>query len=264
MKNYRAIGLTVSALALVASGAWAQDTSAEEGLRLDDVVVTAQKRTENIQDVPLSVATLDGQAFANLQAGGGDILQLAARIPSVYAESSNGRLAPRFYIRGLGNVDFDLAASQPVSIIIDDVVQENVLLKSSPIFDSEQVEVLRGPQGTLFGRNTPAGIIKFDSRRPTQEFSGNASISAGSFGSVNAEAGIGGPIAKDLLAFRASGLYRQREDFIDNAFNGPGDDLGNFEEFAGRLQLLFTPVEQLDVLLNVHGRTIDGLSLIHI
>lgn len=262
MKSFRTIGLTVSVIALVCSGAIAQDNTSEDGLRLDDVVVTAQKRTQNIQDVPISVDTLDGETFANLQAGGGDVLQIAARVPNVYAESSNGRLAPRFYIRGLGNVDFDLAASQPVSIIIDDVVQENVLLKSNPIFDSEQVEVLRGPQGTLFGRNTPAGIIKFDSRAPTQEFSGNASVSAGSFGSVHAEAGFGGPIFQDVLAFRASGLYRQREDFIDNAFNGPGDDLGNFDEFAGRLQLLYTPVEQLDILLNVHGRTIDGTSAV--
>ncbi|MEO9970335.1 MAG: TonB-dependent receptor [Hyphomonadaceae bacterium] len=264
MMGNRFLVLAVSSIALIASGAVAQSSgdAADGGLKLDEVVVTAQKRVENLQDVPISVDTLDGERFADFQAGGGDILQLAARVPGVYAESSNGRLAPRFYIRGLGNVDFDLAASQPVSIIIDDVVQENVLLKSNPIFDSEQVEVLRGPQGTLFGRNTPAGIIKFDSRRPTQEFSGNATISAGSFGTVHAEGGVGGPIVQDLLAFRASGLYRQRNDFIDNAFNGDGDDLGNFDEFAGRLQLLITPTEQLDVLLNIHGRTLDATSAI--
>ena len=79
---------------------------------------------------------------------------------------SNGRVAPRFYIRGLGNTDFDLAASQPVSIVMDEVVMENVVLKSFPLFDVEQVEVIRGPQGTLFGRNTTAGIVKFDSVKP--------------------------------------------------------------------------------------------------
>ena len=103
-----------------------------------------------------------------------DIQVLAARVPSLYAESSNGRLAPRFYIRGLGNSDFDLAASQPVSIIVDEVVLENVILKSFPLFDLARVEVLRGPQGTLFGRNTPAGIVKFDTRKPSQEFGGDA------------------------------------------------------------------------------------------
>ena len=164
-----------SMVAISISSAAAQDTGG-----LDVITVTAQKRVENQQEVPISVSTVDGENFAAFQSGGDDILSIAARVPGVYAESSNGRLAPRFYIRGLGNVDFDLAASQPVSIIIDDVVQENVLLKSNPIYDMEQVEVLRGPQGTLFGRNTPAGIIKFASKRPTQEFTGDGRISYGS------------------------------------------------------------------------------------
>jgi outer membrane receptor protein involved in Fe transport len=237
--------------------------SAPAFAQLDEVITTAQKRTENVQNVPISVDTLDGDDFAALQIGGEDILALAARIPGVYAESSNGRLAPRFYIRGLGNVDFDLAASQPVSIIIDDVVQENVLLKSSPIFDSERVEVLRGPQGTLFGRNTPAGIIKFDSRRPTQEVTGNAKFSYGSFNTIHAEGGVGGALVDDKVSARASVLFRRRSDYIDNAqLNTPGDDLGQFEEFAGRLQLLFTPSETVDVLLNAHGRTYDGTAAI--
>ena len=90
-------------------------------------------------------------------------------MPGLFVESSNGRVAPRFYIRGLGNTDFDLAASQPVSVVMDDVVMENVTLKSFPIFDVERIEVLRGPQGTLFGRNTPAGIVKIDTVRPTNE-----------------------------------------------------------------------------------------------
>ncbi|WP_273786852.1 Plug domain-containing protein, partial [Brucella intermedia] len=73
-------------------------------------------------------------------------------------ESSFGRTFPRFYIRGLGNTDFDINAAQPVSVVYDDVALENSLLKSFPVFDLENVEVLRGPQGTLFGRNTPAGV----------------------------------------------------------------------------------------------------------
>lgn len=231
--------------------------------QLDEVITTAQKRPENAQDVPISVATVKGDQFAALQAGGEDILAIAARVPGVYAESSNGRLAPRFYIRGLGNVDFDLAASQPVSIIIDDVVQENVLFKSNPIFDSEQVEVFRGPQGTLFGRNTPAGIIKFDSRRPTQEFTGNAKVSYGSFNTVHAEGGIGGALVEDKVAARLSGLFRHRSDYINNdQLATSDDDLGEFEEFAGRLQLLFTPSENTDILLNAHGRTLTGTAAI--
>ncbi len=117
---------------------------------LEEVIVTATRRQESIQDVPLSIATLSGENLQSMFTGGEDVLALAGRVPGLYAESSNGRSAPRFYLRGLGNIDFDLAASQPVSVIMDDVVMENVVLKSFPIFDMEQVEVIRGPQGTLF------------------------------------------------------------------------------------------------------------------
>jgi len=217
------LGLSVALTALMTLPALAQDAT------LDEIIVTAQKREQNLQDVPISVATLDGEQFEAIQLGGEDILAIAARVPGVYAESSNGRLAPRFYIRGLGNVDFDLAASQPVSIIIDDVVQENVLLKSSPIFDLEQVEVLRGPQGTLFGRNTPAGIIKFASRKPIQEFSANGTVSYGTDDTYHIEGGIGGGIIDDKVAVRLSVLQRGRSDNVDNALlNTAGDDLRCF------------------------------------
>ena len=115
----------------------------EEFLALDDVFVTAQRRDEKLQDVPISITAIQGERLAAIFEGGDDIRALATRVPSLYAESSNGRLGPRFYIRGLGNTDFDLAASQPVSIIVDEVVQENVILKSFPLFDIERLEVLR-------------------------------------------------------------------------------------------------------------------------
>ena len=99
-----------------------------------------------------------------------DIRFLNAKIPSLTVESSFGRSFPRFYVRGLGNSDFDLNSSQPVSLVVDEIVQESPILKGFPVFDTGRVEVLRGPQGTLFGRNTPAGLVKIDSARPTQDF----------------------------------------------------------------------------------------------
>lgn len=242
----------------------AQDTEADLAARdgLDTIIVSAQKREENQQEVPISVETLSAARFSAIQAAGEDILALAARVPSLYAESSNGRLAPRFYMRGLGNVDFDVAASQPVSIVIDDVVQENVVLKSAPLFDIEQVEVLRGPQGTLFGRNTPAGVVRFATRKPTDEFDAIGEVAYGTFNTVTAQAGVGGPLVKDVLSVRLSGLYQRRDDWIDNGFTGEDDALGGFEELAGRVQLLYTPTDALSVLLNVHGRDYEGTSAV--
>ncbi len=172
------------AMALQLPSAWAQETP---NATLGEVIVTAQRRSENIQDVPVAVSTLSGEGLDVARSGGDDIRFLSARLPSLNIESSFGRAFPRFYIRGLGNTDFDLNASQPVSLVYDDVVQENPILKGFPVFDLEMVEMFRGPQGTLFGRNTPAGVIKFNSVRPSQESSGYVQASYGSQNSISVE-----------------------------------------------------------------------------
>ena len=255
------LALSCGVAALTAALAFSAPVLADE-LTVGEVVVTAQKRSENLQDVPLSVAALDGERLQSIFAGGDDILSLSARVPALYAESSNGRVAPRFYIRGLGNADFDLAASQPVSVIMDDVVMENVVLKSTPLFDLDRVEVLRGPQGTLFGRNTTAGIVKFDTIRPSQTLSARGTASYGSYGTLSFDGGVGAPIVQDLLAARLSVLVQRRDDWIDNAFTNKNNALGGYEETAVRLQLLFTPTEDFSALLGVHNRSLDGTSAV--
>ena len=144
-------GLSLFTLFLVAgSPAYAQTV-------LEEIVVTAQKREQNIQDVPISISKLSGQRLTSKFLGGEDILALASTVPGLHVESSNGRLSPRFYMRGLGNADFTAAASQPVSIVFDEVPMEKASLKSFPIFDLDDIEVIRGPQGTLFGRKHHGG-----------------------------------------------------------------------------------------------------------
>jgi iron complex outermembrane receptor protein len=250
-------GLTALVASLAAgSAAMAQDT------QVGEVVVTAQKRSENLQDVPVSVAAIAGERLQSAFASGEDILTLSGKAPGLYAESSNGRAAPRFYIRGLGNADFDLAASQPVSIIQDDVVLENVVLKSSPIFDLDHVEVLRGPQGTLFGRNTTAGIVKFDTVKPSEEVKGRATATYGTFNTFTFDGGAGGAIVPGKVAARASVLYQHRDDWINNTFTKQDNALGGFSEKAARLQVLFTPTDKLSALINVHGRDLDGTAAV--
>lgn len=253
----KACGSAVAMMTVLASG---QGAAAQEFEGLETIFVTAQRRAENLQEVPITVNTLSGQAMRNIFVAGEDIRALSARIPSLNVESSNGRLAPRFYIRGLGNTDFDLAASQPVSVIVDDVVLENVLLKSSPVFDVERVEVLKGPQGTLFGRNTPAGIVKFDTRRPTFEPEGYGDVSYGNRNTITAEGAISGGLIKDVLAMRVSALVQRRNDYVDNAITGEDNATGGFREFAGRVQLLYTPTENFEALARFNFRDYDGTS----
>ena len=231
----------------------------------DILVVTAQKREQAIDDIPFSIDVIAGHKLDVLRSAGQDILFLAGRSPSLYAEASSGRTFPRFYIRGLGNTDFDLNASQPVSLVYDEVVLENPILKGFPVFDLDRIEILRGPQGTLFGRNTPAGVIKFESARPEPKFGGYGRVSFGRFDSVDAEGAITGPIAGEALTARLSALFQRRDDFVDNNFAGPvaGDGADGFEEyseFAGRLQFLWRPNDRWSALLNVHGRRLDGGS----
>ncbi len=232
----------------------------DDALNADVIIVTAQKKEQDLQDVPFSVDVLSGQKLDALSAAGEDILFLAGRSPSLYAEASSGRTFPRFYIRGLGNTDFDLNANQPVSLVYDEIVLENSILKGFPVFDLERVEVLRGPQGALFGRNTPAGTIKFESAKPTETFEGYARASYGRFDTVDAEAAISGPIAGDVLTGRLSLLFQDRDDFVDNTFDGGEEGFEEFSEFAGRAQLLFRPGDRISALLNIHGRRLDGGS----
>ena len=252
------LGAVCAAALLCVGDAWAQGAP-PAAASSEEIIVVAQRRSENIQDVPISVSAVTGQQIQSLLSGGGDVLQLASRVPGLNVESSNGRVAPRFYIRGLGNTDFDLAASQPVSVIMDDVVMENVALKSFPIFDIQQVEVLRGPQGSLFGRNTPAGIVNFRSVRPSQDHDGYVNASYGTFSTSRVEAAMGGGLS-NALSFRVSGLYNHRDDWVDNGFTGANDALGGYDEAAGRVQILLDPGDNISALLNVHARSIQGTS----
>ncbi|MBC3764395.1 TonB-dependent receptor [Neptunicella marina] len=248
--------------AMLAPVTFAQEqNNNEKQSGLEQITVTAQKRTQTLQEVPISIATLNGERFNAIFSGGDDVLALATRIPGLYAESSNGRVAPRFYMRGLGNTDFDLAASQPVSVVMDDVVMENVVLKSFPLFDVANVEVIRGPQGTLFGRNTTAGIVKFDTVRPSQTFDAFIKAGYGSYGTVNIEGAVGGALS-DTVSARLSVLSQDRDDYIDNGYTGEKDAMGGFDEKAARLQVLFEPSENFSALLNVHDRTLDGTASI--
>ena len=264
-----AFGSVVGGSAAFAQTAPVQEQAApEEGL--GDIVVTAERRSENIQKVPLSVGVASGDALRTYTSGGDDtLLALSGRVPGLYVESTTGRIFPRFYIRGLGNIDFYLGASQPVTIIQDDVILEHVVLKSNPVYDVRQVEVLRGPQGSLFGRNTTAGIIKFDTIKPSNDFESRASASVGSYNSVNLDAGVGGPLIKDLLSIRLSTLIQHRENYVDNRFAGVSADntatprkdaMGGFDDRNVRVQLALTPGERFTLDLSGHARWYDGTS----
>jgi iron complex outermembrane receptor protein len=244
--------------------AWAQVAAPEAPAsaplpgQLTTITVTAERRAENAKDVPSTVSTLRGEALDVLNSSGEDVRMLSGRVPSLNIESSFGRAFPRFYIRGYGNTDFRLNASQPVSLVYDDVVQENPILKGFPAFDLEAVEVLAGPQGTLFGRNTPAGVVKFDSVKPSQTREGYFSLGAGRFSTANVEGGYTVPLSSEWSA-RLAVQSQHRKDWVHNEFAaGPSRDFEGYDDSAGRLQFLYQPSAAFSALFNVHARDLDG------
>ena len=249
--------VAAAALTALHGGAWAQASTG----KLDVVTITAERRLENILEVPVSASVLQGEILDVLNSSGQDVRALSGRVPSLNIESSFGRAFPRFYIRGYGNTDFRANASQPVSLIYDDVVQENPLLKGFPLFDLDQVEVLAGPQGSLFGRNTPAGVVKFDSAKPViGSKDGYGSASFGTYKTVNLD-GAANLAISDQWAARVALLVQHRDDWVDNTFAaGPTKEMEGYDDRAARVQLLYKPGADFSALFNVHARNLNGTA----
>ena len=255
---HRATAVALGCALAGTANAQTGSTNAEAAAKVDDIIVTATRRAERNVDVPISVSSLAGQKLDVINSSGQDIRFLSGRVPSLNIESSFGRTFPRFYIRGLGNTDFSADAAQPVSIVLDNVALESPFLKAFPVFDLDNIEVLKGPQGTLFGRNTPAGVVKMTSKRPTADFEAYASGSWATYNTVNGQAAIGGPIT-DKLRVRLSGQLQRRDDWVHNDYDATIHE-HNFEgyrDLAARFQIEYQD-GPFDALLNVHGRTLRG------
>jgi iron complex outermembrane receptor protein len=261
--NTRPISILITSIFLLSGFAsstlLAQDGAddVQEAGILEEIIITAQKREQTMADVPISVSAITGDSINEYLGGAQDIRALAARVPGLNIETSNGRTQPRFYLRGMGNIDFDVNANQPVAMIFDEISLENNTLRSVPMFDIERIEVLKGPQGSLFGRNTNAGVIKIDSVKPSEDRNAYVSLSYGSRSTFVAE-GASNFSLSDTFMVRASLKYQDRGKWIDNTYNGPGDDFGGFEETAWRLQFLWEPSDSFSGYLKLHGFNQEG------
>lgn len=248
------IALAVNA-ALVSGIAISEEQIDKDKPALEEITVTAQKRTQTIQEVPAAVFAMSDEAVNDYLGSGENIRALAGRVPSLQIESSNGRQSPRFYIRGLGNTDFDVNANQPVSMVLDEINLENSIMKSLPLFDISRVEVLAGPQGTLFGRNTPAGVVKVDSVRPGFDNSGYVRATYGSRDIFSLEGAVNHELSSTVAA-RASIKYQERGEWIDNVVRN--EEVGSYEELAYRLQFLYDDGKDTKALFKIHGFDQDG------
>ena len=210
-----------------------------------EIVVTAEKTEENVQDVPISITVVTEQQIED--AGITSLEQVANNTPNFTVFSSGGsRNNVNYSIRGLGNSSF--VSREAVAFYIDDVPYDYGGFLSTDLPDLERVEVLRGPQSTLYGRNAQAGVVNIITRKPTNTVEFSAAASYGNYDDLDVQASVSGPLVQDRLFLRLSGNYGSREGYTYNSFLN--EDLDNQSGGSGRAQLLWTPSKDLEISLN--------------
>lgn len=212
-------GKMVAALAcgtaLTPATAWAQEENAKPAVDENIIIVTATRRAQDVQEIPIAVTAvspvqLERQGVVNVT----QIAQVSTSFASSNAQNSTGTNVLR--IRGVGTTSNNIGFESAVGIFIDGAYQSRPGVALSEFVDIERVEVLRGPQGTLFGRNTSAGALNITTKRPDlNEFGGFANASYGSYNSISVQGAVNAPIIKDTLAVRITGAYRERDGFVD-------------------------------------------------
>ena len=221
--------------------------------QLGTVVVTAQRRAEKIQDVPSAVTAVNGATILNEDAGSSAANVLTRAVPDASAASPTPT-RPRWWIRGVGTGAQGYDVQSPVGVYFDDVYFSNANATGQPIFDLDRVEVLEGPQGTLWGKNTTGGAVNFVSVKPSFTDGGYAKVDQSSHDDQLYEAAYGGGV-NDWLAARASFHAESGDSPFKNAADG---SLSQFHDDAGRLQFLADVSPDLTALLNVHFRDYYG------
>lgn len=242
----------LSALALLVATCMPVSTFAQ---MLDEVIVTAQKREQKLQDVSVSITAFDGDVLRELNMT--NSVDIAGQTPGLNIGTPVGEgNNPSITLRGVGLNDFNDNNEGPIAIYRDEVYQAAMAGLTFQLFDLERVEVLRGPQGTLYGRNATGGLVHFISKKPAEEFEGYFDLSLGDNSQVKAEAAIGGALGETVQA-RLSVATNQYDGYVKNRI-GPDGNEG--DSLAYRLQVNFQVTDSTDILVNVHGGRSDAIA----
>ncbi|HEX6218352.1 MAG TPA: TonB-dependent receptor plug domain-containing protein, partial [Sphingomicrobium sp.] len=270
----KSVWLLSAGIAAIATPAFAQDTPPPENQPVgespleeaavqqeDDesgqtIVVTAQGRRQLLQDVPLAVQAVGGQQLQN--SGATDIRALNQLAPSLLVSSTGSEANGSARIRGIGTVGDNPGLESSVAVFVDGVYRSRSGIGLNELGEVERIEVARGPQGTLFGRNASAGLIHIITRRPEYEFGGMVELTYGNYDHIRGQAGLTGPIGESL-AFRLDAVYVRRDGFYDvvNAAGGTESDVNDRNRIFTRGQLLFEPNDALSVRLIADFSTRD-------
>jgi outer membrane receptor protein involved in Fe transport len=241
--------LFVTVTPILIAPALAQDTRlpTANGRTIENIIVTAQKREQSLQDVPIVVTTVSEQLLKDT--GVKDIKDLQLLTPGLIVTSANNEASTTARIRGIGTVGDNPGLESSVGVVVDGVYRPRNGVGFGDLGELERIEVLKGPQGTLFGKNTSAGVINVVSKKPAKEFAADAEITAGNYHALEGAASLTGPLS-DTVATRVYFATRERDGLLD-VRNGAGprtrDDDYDRSLYTGRAQLLFTPSDSLEV-----------------
>lgn len=232
------------------SGAQAQTTapaeaseSAEETTGGNDIVVTAQRRNERLQDVGIAITAVTGEKLSQL--GINSPIAIVAQVPGLQVSGAGGGSTNAFNIRGVTQNAFAGSLESPIAVYNDEAYISLNTAVDLGLFDIDRVEVLRGPQGTLFGRNATGGLVKFVTRRPTSSADGFLSVEGGTDGRIRVEGGAGGPLS-ETVAVRLAGVFNHGDGLINNRI---GPSLMQTHDFGLRGQIEIKPSSDVTLLL---------------
>ena len=254
------IGVPASSLAQSPQGQAAPATTAADSTSggLDEIIVTAQKREQKLQDVPAAVSAIGGAA---LQARGvTETSDLMGTVPSLQITTPYGRTQPNFSLRGVSVAnEFSASTASPVGIYVDEVYQSFRASHGQQLYDLDRVEVLRGPQGTLYGRNTTGGAISFFTRKPSLDgTSGYLTLGYGNYNTKTAQGAIETTLVPDVLGIRVAGTYARGDGWQYNPIQQR--DVGTTNTLGGRFSARWKASDKLEVNLKVYGARDNPLA----
>src|SRR5690606_14339430 len=245
--------LLAASLAGAATRAEENASPAEPGVGLEEIIVTARKRAEDLQETPVAItaftaATLEARNFANLA----DVTRHAPNlIFDTGTGNTGGSANAQIFMRGVGQSDFLFASDPGVGIYVDEVYYPRAVGSVLELLDFERIEVLRGPQGTLFGKNTIGGAASIVTRRTGNGLGGYVQAKVGSRDRLDGEASIDLPLSPGKLSARLTALVRSQDGYVRRTL--VGDELGDVDSRAARLALAWVPAEGWDVRLSLDG-----------
>lgn len=230
----RALALSASSLAIAGAPALAQETTdqvADNEGGIQEIVVTANKVAENVQDVPIAITALTSERLET--AGVNNLENITQLVPSVTFRKGTTSANSAIVMRGVGTITFSIAAEPSVSTVVDGIVLSRSGQAFMDVVDAERLEVLRGPQGTLFGKNASAGLVNIISKGGTDRFEAEARVEAYEGDEYRAKASVSGPLGTDVSA-RVTGFYGSYDGNIVNIFGGLNQDVNGYEHYGAR------------------------------